>query len=162
MDTEIMEKTIYLYDDDGFFAGEQILVGSEKDEETGDWIIPANSTEVPMELAFKEHYRPHWNGEEWEYAEDPNNPPYVPPPTPEPHEPTPEEIEAQKEAEKQRKLQDLDYQYVSDKNELLMYYVDALINEDEAEQEATKADLQALNEQFDADYEAILNGEEEE
>ena len=62
---------------------------------------------------------------------------------------------------KQQQLDALDTQYVSDKNELLLYYVDALINEDEVEQQATKNDLTALNEQFDADYEAIVNGEEE-
>lgn len=85
----------------------------------------------------------------------------MPPPTPEPHEPTPEEIAAQEEARKQAALDYLDRQYVSDKNELLLYYVDALINEDADEQQATKDDLAALNEQFDADYEAIVNGEEE-
>jgi hypothetical protein len=40
------------------------------------------------------------------------------------------------------------------------YLVDALVNEDEAEQQATKNDLTALNEQYDADYTAIVEGEE--
>jgi hypothetical protein len=142
-------KTLYLYDEDGFYAGMTILVASDKDPETGEWIIPENSTEVPMELEYKEHYRPHWNGTAWEYAVDENNPPPEEPP-----EPTPEEI-------KQQQLDALDAQYVSDKNELLLYYVDALIHEDETEQQATKNDLTTLNEQFDADYEAIVNGEEE-
>lgn len=143
-------KTVYLYDADGHFAGEYIMTASDKDED-GNWIYPENSTEVPMELEYRPHYIPTWNGTAWVYEEDPNNPVPV---EPEPYEPTPEEI-------KQQQLDALDTQYVSDKNELLLYYVDALINEDEVEQQATKDDLTALNEQFDADYEAIVNGEED-
>jgi hypothetical protein len=67
--------------------------------------------------------------------------------------PTPEEI-------KEQKLASLDAQYASDKHELLLYYVDALVNEDETEQQATKNDLTALNEQYDADYTSIVEGEE--
>lgn len=155
-------KTIYMYDANGYFAGIHILVASQDiDSETGEWVMPENSTEMPMELEYKEHYIPMWDGTEWVYTENPNNPPYVPPPIPEPHEPTPEEIEAQKEAEKRQRLKNLDAQYTSDKNELLMYYVDALINEDEESQRATKEDLDALNEQYDADYIAVMEEKEE-
>jgi hypothetical protein len=152
-------KTVYLYDSNGYYAGEYAMVASDKDE-NGEWIYPENSTETPMELEYKAHYIPTWDGTAWVYTENPNNPPYVPPPTPEPHEPTPEEIAEQEEAEKQQKLADLDAQYTSDKNELLLYYVDALVNDDESEQQATKDDLTALNEQYDADYTAIVEGEE--
>lgn len=143
-------KTVYLYDsNNGCYAGEYAMVASDKDE-NGNWIYPENSTETPMELEYKEHYIPTWDGTAWVYTENPNNPVPVPPT---PYVPTPEEI-------KQQELASLDAQYTNDKNELLLYYVDALINEDETEQQATKDDLTALNEQYDADYTAIVEGEE--
>lgn len=145
-------KTVYLYDSNGYYAGEYAMVASDKDE-NGDWIHPENSTETPMELEYKEHYLPTWNGEAWVYTENPNNPVPAPPTPVEPYVPTPEEI-------KEQKLATLDAQYASDKNELLMYYVDALINKDEAGQQTTKDDLTALNEQYDADYAAIVEVEE--
>lgn len=145
-------KTVYLYDSNGYYAGEYAMVASDKDE-NGNWIYPENSTETPMELEYKEHYIPTWDGTEWAYTENPNNPVPVPPTPVEPYVPTPEEI-------KEQELASLDAQYTSDKNELLLYYVDALINEDETEQQATKDDLTALNEQYDADYTAIVEGEE--
>lgn len=148
MDTE----TVYLYDSNGYYAGEYAMVYSDKDE-NGDWIYPENSTEMPMELEYKEHYIPTWDGTAWGYTENPNNPVPVPPAPVEPYVPTPEEI-------KEQKLATLDAQYTSDKNELLMYYVDALINEDEAGQQTTKDDLTALNEQYDANYTAIVKVEE--
>jgi hypothetical protein len=146
-------KTVYLYDSNGYYAGEYAMVASNDKDENGDWIYPENSTETPMELEYKAHYLPTWNGEAWVYTENPNNPVPVPPAPVEPYVPTPEEI-------KEQELAALDAQYTSDKNELLMYYVDALVNEDEAEQQATKDDLTALNEQYDADYTAIVEGEE--
>lgn len=145
-------KTVYLYDSNGYYAGEYAMVASDKDE-NGNWIYPDNSTETPMELEYKAHYLPTWNGEAWVYTENPNNPVPVPPTPVEPYVPTPEEI-------KEQELAALDAQYASDKNELLLYYVDALVNDDEAEQQATKDDLTALNEQYDADYTAIVEGEE--
>ena len=146
-------KTVYLYDSNGYYAGEYAMVPNNDMDKAGDWIYPENSTETPMELEYKAHYLPTWNGEAWVYTENPNNPVPVPPTPVEPYVPTPEEI-------KEQELAALDAQYTSDKNELLMYYVDALVNEDEAEQQATKNDLTALNEQYDADYTAIVEGEE--
>jgi hypothetical protein len=145
-------KTVYLYDSNGYYAGEYAMVASDKDE-NGNWIYPENSTETPMELEYKAHYIPTWNGTAWVYTENPNNPVPVPPTPVEPYVPTPEEI-------KEQELAALDAQYASDKNELLLYYVDALVNDDEAEQQATKDDLTALNEQYDADYTAIVEGED--
>ena len=146
-------KTVYLYDSNGYYAGEYAMVPSNDMDKAGNWIYPENSTETPMELEYKAHYIPTWNGEAWVYTENPNNPVPVPPTPVEPYVPTPEEI-------KEQELATLDAQYANDKNELLLYYVDALINEDETEQQATKDDLMALNEQYDADYTAIVEGEE--
>ena len=139
-------KTVYLYDIQRYYAGTHIL--NERDDKTPvtkEWIIPANSTETPMTLAPKEHYLVQWNGESWAYVEDKNNPP-----TPEPKPPTPEE-------EKAQKIAALDGQFEADKKELLMYYVDAMLNGDTAEQEACMADMQALQEQYDSDYQAIID-----
>lgn len=141
-------KTVYLFDIQGYFSGEHIL--NERDDMTPvtkDWIIPANSTEVPMTLEPKAHYLLHWSGTDWEYVKDKNNPPEPEPPAP----PTPEE-------EKQRKIDALTRQYESDKNQILMYYIDAMLNSDAEEQEACLADMQGLNEQYDADYQAIIDG----
>lgn len=146
-------KTVYLYDSNGYYAGEYAMVASNDMDAAGNWVYPENSTETPMELEYKAHYLPTWNGEAWVYTENPNNPVPVPPAPVEPYVPTPEEI-------KEQELAALDAQYASDKNELLLYYVDALINEDETEQQTTKNDLTALNEQYDADYTAIVEGEE--
>lgn len=69
------EKIVYLFDEQGRFNGMRILVGTDKDTETGEWIIPENATEAPMELSYKEHYIIKWDGEKWDYIEDPNSPP---------------------------------------------------------------------------------------
>ena len=139
-------KTVYLYDTQRYYVGAHIL--NERDDKTPvthEWIIPANSTETPMTLAPKEHYMIQWNGEAWAYVEDKNNPP-----KPEPTPPTPEE-------EKAQKIAALDAQFESDKKELLMYYVDAMLNGDTEEQEACLADMQTLQEQYDTDYQEILD-----
>ena len=141
-------KTVYLYNAiTNYFEGEKIV--AEKDN------VPVNSTVTPMELEYKEHWLPTWTGESWIYTENPNNPVpvYSTPPESIP-EPTLEEI-------KKRKLDELDEQYISDKNELLMYYIDALVNDDKDEQTAIKEELITLNEKFDTDYEAIINNKEE-
>lgn len=71
----------------------------------------------------------------------------------------PDYIEAKKAADKQEALAELDAQYESDKSELLKYYTDALLNGDAEAQAATRADLDALNEKYDADYKAIVEEE---
>lgn len=143
-------KTIYLYDLQKYYAGTQVL--NEKDDKTPvtkEWIIPANSTEVPMTLEPKEHYLVQWNGESWEYVEDKNNPPQ-----PEPEPPKPPTIDEQIAA--------LDAQYDSDKQTLIQSYTDALMHDDAETAEAVKQELAELDEQYDADYEEIIRKYEEE
>jgi hypothetical protein len=70
-------------------------------------------------------------------------------PTPPPPEPTKEE-----------KLAALDAQYDSDKATLVAQYTDALMHDDTDTANAIKVEMIALDEQYDADYEAIINGEE--
>ena len=99
-------KTVYLYDTQGYYAGPHVL--NEHDDKTPvmkEWLIPANSTEVPMTLPAKEHYAIHWSGSAWEYVEDKNNPPQPEPEPPKP--PTPEE-----------QIAALDADYTRQKNEL--------------------------------------------
>lgn len=141
-------KNVYLYDTQGYYAGPHTL--NERDDKTPvthEWLIPANSTEVPMTLAPKEHYAIHWSGSAWEYVEDKNNPPQ-----PEPEPPKPPTIEEQIAA--------LDAQYDSDKATLINQYTDALMHDDTAMAEAIKAEMAALDEQYDVDYEKIISGEE--
>jgi hypothetical protein len=78
--------------------------------------------------------------EEWQEAH----------PAPPPPEPTKEE-----------KIAMLDAQYDSDKAALISAYTDSLMSDDTDTAEAIKAELVALNEQYDADYQAIIDGEEE-
>ena len=80
-DKSMETKLIYLYDTQGYYAGPHTLTEKQdKTPVTRDWIIPANSTELPMELEPKEHYLIHWSGSEWEYVEDKGNPPPQPEP----------------------------------------------------------------------------------
>jgi hypothetical protein len=66
-------------------------------------------------------------------------------PDPEPPEPTADE-----------KLAALDSQYNADKAELLAAYQTAQVYGDTDTMESLKADLQALDGQYDADYEKII------
>lgn len=66
------------------------------------------------------------------------------PPEPPTHEPTKEE-----------KLDALDAQYQADKEKLRTAYQDALMYGDTARMESIKADLVALDAQYDEDYAAI-------
>lgn len=59
-------KTLYLYDDGGYYNGLYVLVPGET--------APENSTEVPMDLEAKNHYLIHWNSKSWEYVENENDP----------------------------------------------------------------------------------------
>lgn len=142
-------KTVYLYDTQGYYAGPHTLNSrDDKTPVTKEWIIPANSTEVPMTLPTKAHYVPAWNGTAWVYVEDKNNPP-----EPEKPEPTPEE-------EKQQKLDALDAQYNADKAELINAYTDAIMHDDQATADSLRDEMLALDEQYDIDYEKIINGED--
>jgi hypothetical protein len=70
-------------------------------------------------------------------------------PAPPPPEPTKEE-----------KLAALDAQYDSDKATLVAQYTDALMHDDTDTTNAIKSEMIALDEQYDGDYEAIINEEE--
>ena len=68
-------------------------------------------------------------------------------------------IEAKEQEEKDKALAELDAQYQQDKDELLKAYQTAVLYDDTEQIISLKADLQELDEQYDADYEA-LEGEE--
>lgn len=70
-------------------------------------------------------------------------------PAPAPPEPTTEE-----------KIEALDRQYNSDKAILMSQYTEADIDGDEELKASVKAELVALREQYDKDYEDIVGGEE--
>lgn len=69
-------------------------------------------------------------------------------------------IEAKAEADKQQALDELDAQYNADKATLVNEYTDAIIHGDAETAEAIKGEMTALDDQYDADYEAIVNEEE--
>jgi hypothetical protein len=71
-------------------------------------------------------------------------------------------IEAKAAEEQEKALADLDSQYNADKADLLTAYQTATVYGDTDLMERLKADLEALDEQYDEDYEAIVNGDEEE
>ena len=68
-------------------------------------------------------------------------------------------LKAQAQDEKEKALAKLDAQYEADKKELISAYADALLNGDTEAQESCQADMATLNEQYDNDYNAILEGE---
>jgi hypothetical protein len=80
----------------------------------------------------------YYTVEEWEEMH---------PPTP--YEPTTEE-----------KLAELDSQYNSDKAILMSQYTEASIDDDSELMASVKAELTALREQYDKDYEDIIGGAE--
>jgi len=140
-------KTVYLYDIQRYYAGTHIL--NERDDKTPvtkEWIIPANSTEVPMELAPKEHYLVQWNGEAWAYVEDKNNPPKPEPEPPKP--PTPEE-----------KIARLDADYTQQKNELCNQYTDTQIHGDTETASAITEEMTVLDAWYDEEYRKIIEEE---
>lgn len=65
-------------------------------------------------------------------------------------------IEAKKQEEKAKALADLDAQYNADKADLLTAYQTATVYGDTDTMESLKADLNALDEQYDEDYEKIV------
>ena len=137
----------YRYDNNGLYIGTipcQLDPRATKEAGEDVYLIPANSTTVEPPKA-KEGYNVVWNGEAWEYVEIPK------PPTP--PEPAPEEIT-------ERKLAELDSQYNSDKAVLISQYTEADIDGDSELKASIKAELAALREQYDKDYEEIAGGEE--
>jgi hypothetical protein len=70
-------------------------------------------------------------------------------PAPPPPEPTTEE-----------KIKELDRQYNSDKAILMSQYTEASIDDDSELMASVKAELTALREQYDKDYEDIIGGAE--
>jgi hypothetical protein len=61
--------------------------------------------------------------------------------------------------DKQKKLEELDAQYNADKSTLSAEYTDALMNDDAELADEIKAELVALNEDYDKAYEEIVGGE---
>ena len=68
-------------------------------------------------------------------------------------------IEAKKQEEKDKALAALDAQYNADKSNLLNAYQTALVYGDADRMEQIKSDLVALDDKYDADYEAIVEEE---
>lgn len=137
----------YRYDSNGLYIGTipcQLDPRATKEQGKDVYLLPANSTLTEPPKA-KEGYKIVWNGSEWEYVEIPQ------PPTP--PTPTPEEIIEQKIAQ-------LDAQYNSDKAILMSQYTEAVIDNDSDLMESVKAELVALREQYDKDYEEIIGGAE--
>lgn len=66
--------------------------------------------------------------------------------------------QAKAEQEQEQEINQIDAQYQEDKEQLLEYYTEALIREDTALQADIKAELTALDTQYDADI-AALNEE---
>lgn len=95
-------KKVYLYDAEGYFAGEgwpQIDPLESQKAGREILIMPANSTELePPEE--KECFQIKWNGAVWEYEEIL----VEPEPEPEPYEPTEEELQARKRAERDARM----------------------------------------------------------
>ena len=61
--------------------------------------------------------------------------------------------------DKTKQLEELDSRYNKDKDELKRAYLDAVIYGDDALAESIKAEIDALDEQYDADYDEIEGGE---
>lgn len=71
----------------------------------------------------------------------------------------PDYTEAKKKHDKAEALAQLDAQYNADKDDLLTAYQTAQLHGDTDMMESLKADLTALDEQYDDDYEKIAGGE---
>lgn len=69
------------------------------------------------------------------------------------------EVIAIPEPSEEEQLAQLDAQYNADKADLLTAYQTALVYGDTETMESLKADLQALDDQYDEDYERIVGGE---
>ena len=61
-------KTVYAYDDNGKYLGEQILDDTDRSPLSGAWQIPGNMTEVKPPRKQEGHNRYYVDGK-WEYRE---------------------------------------------------------------------------------------------
>jgi hypothetical protein len=132
----------YRFDSAGIYCGEiscQLDPLASKQAGQEVWLLPGHSTFTKPPKA-KSGYNIVWSGNEWKYVEIPK--------PPEPPEPTPEE-------EKARKLTELDSQYEADKAEIVTAYQTAAIYGDTVRMEKLKADLAALDDKYDEDYDAL-------
>jgi Skp family chaperone for outer membrane proteins len=59
------------------------------------------------------------------------------------------------------KIAALDAQYQHDKDQLMQAYLNAMLHADTEQMDALKSDLEALDEQYDTDYEEIISEDEE-
>ncbi len=71
----------------------------------------------------------------------------------------PDYIEAKEAHDKEEALAELDANYNQQKSDLLTAYQTAMLYGDSELMESLKADLSALDEQYDEDYERIIGGE---
>ena len=107
------------------------------------YLMPANCTTVePPET--KDGYNIKWNGESWDYEEQPKK------------EPEPPE---EKEPTTKEKLASLDTQYTNDKATLQQYYMTYLITGDTEGMAEIKNELEALAEEYDKER-AKIEGDE--
>lgn len=58
-------KFVYSYDNEGYFVSKILLDISDKCQITGEWLIPAMTTE--KETSTKDGYKSKFNGLNWEY-----------------------------------------------------------------------------------------------
>ena len=107
------------------------------------YLMPADCTTIEP-LEEKEGFNIKWNGESWEYEEQPKKEPEPP----EEKEPTTEE-----------KLASLDTQYTNDKATLQQYYMTYLIAGDTEGMAEIKNELEALAEEYDKER-AEIEGDE--
>ena len=63
-------KTVYAYDADGKYVGEQTLDDTDRSPISGAWQIPGNMTET-QPPAVKEGYDIYYKGGKWEQVEQP-------------------------------------------------------------------------------------------
>lgn len=71
-------KTVYAYDDTNKLIGKKILDYTDRSQNSGDWQIPGNCTEL-LPLTNKEGFDIVWNGVEWEYKDIEKEPEPEPP-----------------------------------------------------------------------------------
>lgn len=130
----------YRFDDNGLYIGEQEcqidpLATKAKGEPV--YLLPAFCT-FTKPLKPKDGYLLKWSGAEWIYEEIPVWP------EPEPYISTIEE-----------QIAGIDAQYKADKEELINYFVEFLIEDNVEGQQAIKDEMALLDSQYDADIMAL-------
>lgn len=130
----------YKYDDKGLYIGVvECQIDPLETRKKGEtvYLLPRNATyETPLEA--KDGYNVVWNDSEWTYVEIPKEE------ETEPYVPTTED-----------KLAALDAQYDSEKAKIRQAYFDAMIAQDTEQMAKLQADLDALNDKYDEDYDAL-------